>query len=651
MNAIGLSRYTQAILVLLELLGLSGMWVSGDFLELLFLIPIGALAIRVLTANRIGSVMPRWILPLLILGVGLTGAYFGYRNSTHPLLIAGHTALGLHGALLLFSVTRREQSLRFALSFIEILLSASTQVELSLLLTILGYALASTVYLTLVHHEGELFRLEPHKTFHPLPKGMINSYLKTGLLVFLMATLLFPLLPRIQGGFSLGPTRSGSGFGALGGGIREGDGPETLTKLSFRDWIDLSRGGVRFDPQARSEVALRLFWDPEVEFPWKRPLLLKGQVLSRFTGDAWKASVRDNDPPPPPFESSSHTPNGPRYEFLNETSLGTKIFYPPSSRLLEYTPSTYGKTRYLFESIPREAPSTEGKPHQSQLELPEKWREFFRNHLDWSKIALRVPSQEPQALFQAAIHFLRDSGRYTADSQNGAKSLGAFLSREEPRGHCEWFATALALYLRSQGVPTRVIAGFRVDRPLHTGAHVVLQNEAHAWVEAWDSKTETWVSLDPTPALPFTPGWGLRQVEQEIRSLYWQVDSWWHRWILGYGSGSRAELFELWKRRFTSGGLGILKRLKSDWPFTLGWVVLSLLAFSQRPRVRQIFLRLLFRPIFGKEWYRRRMVLELDARHASRLPDYESFRYRDWLRLSDEAFEEALEDFRTKLRS
>ena len=32
-----------------------------------------------------------------------------------------------------------------------------------------------------------------------------------------------------------------------------------------------------------------------------------------------------------------------------------------------------------------------------------------------------------------------------------------------PRGHCEYFATALALMLRSQGIPSRVVLGYRCD--------------------------------------------------------------------------------------------------------------------------------------------------------------------------------------------
>jgi transglutaminase-like putative cysteine protease len=51
-------------------------------------------------------------------------------------------------------------------------------------------------------------------------------------------------------------------------------------------------------------------------------------------------------------------------------------------------------------------------------------------------------------------------------------------------GHCERFASGLALMLRSQGVPARVVVGYRGCQPQGNGAYVVQQNTAHAWVEA-----------------------------------------------------------------------------------------------------------------------------------------------------------------------
>jgi protein-glutamine gamma-glutamyltransferase len=89
---------------------------------------------------------------------------------------------------------------------------------------------------------------------------------------------------------------------------------------------------------------------------------------------------------------------------------------------------------------------------------------------------------------------------------------------EHPQGHCEYYATALVLMLRSQGIPARMVVGFKCDEwNAMGGFYQVRQLHAHTWVEAylepsqlppellhgsdywrWD-KRGGWLRLDPTP--------------------------------------------------------------------------------------------------------------------------------------------------------
>ncbi|MFO1093405.1 MAG: transglutaminaseTgpA domain-containing protein [Planctomycetaceae bacterium] len=72
-----------------------------------------------------------------------------------------------------------------------------------------------------------------------------------------------------------------------------------------------------------------------------------------------------------------------------------------------------------------------------------------------------------------------------------------FLSNRK-RGHCEYYASALALLLRVAGIPSRVVSGFKGgDFNVTTGVFEVRQLHAHLWVEAFDGRY--WVPLDPTP--------------------------------------------------------------------------------------------------------------------------------------------------------
>ncbi len=69
-------------------------------------------------------------------------------------------------------------------------------------------------------------------------------------------------------------------------------------------------------------------------------------------------------------------------------------------------------------------------------------------------------------------------------------------------GHCERFASALALMLRSQGIPSRVVVGFRGAPDPVDGDYIIRRNQAHAWVEMLSSPLPpaAWIMLDPTPA-------------------------------------------------------------------------------------------------------------------------------------------------------
>jgi transglutaminase-like putative cysteine protease len=66
------------------------------------------------------------------------------------------------------------------------------------------------------------------------------------------------------------------------------------------------------------------------------------------------------------------------------------------------------------------------------------------------------------------------------------------------RGFCEQFASAMAVMLRSIGIPARVAIGFTPGVP--TGDYqTIMSKDAHAWVEVYFGASEGWVSFDPTP--------------------------------------------------------------------------------------------------------------------------------------------------------
>jgi transglutaminase-like putative cysteine protease len=84
--------------------------------------------------------------------------------------------------------------------------------------------------------------------------------------------------------------------------------------------------------------------------------------------------------------------------------------------------------------------------------------------------------------------------------------------RNVKEGHCERTATGLVLMLRSAGIPSRLVVGYRGADPRNSsdnddGWYVIRQSHAHTWVEALvgvetpDHNIELrWLTLDPSPA-------------------------------------------------------------------------------------------------------------------------------------------------------
>jgi len=133
-----------------------------------------------------------------------------------------------------------------------------------------------------------------------------------------------------------------------------------------------------------------------------------------------------------------------------------------------------------------------------------------------------IPAADRYARSGVLERRLRDSNQFTysLEGQDRDRSLDPvedFITKH-PRGHCEYFATALCLMLRSQGIPARVVIGFHTGEFNELGKFFqVRQLHAHTWVEAylapgqipeyvlrerpsWQWLRGAWLRLDATPA-------------------------------------------------------------------------------------------------------------------------------------------------------
>ena len=94
---------------------------------------------------------------------------------------------------------------------------------------------------------------------------------------------------------------------------------------------------------------------------------------------------------------------------------------------------------------------------------------------------------------------LRTEYDYSLEVKARGNFIQDFLFRAKA-GHCEYFATSMAVLLRSLGIPARVVNGFyTVEWNGIAQSFTVRQRDAHSWVEVWLGENYGWMTFDPTP--------------------------------------------------------------------------------------------------------------------------------------------------------
>lgn len=136
----------------------------------------------------------------------------------------------------------------------------------------------------------------------------------------------------------------------------------------------------------------------------------------------------------------------------------------------------------------------------------------------------------------ALERYLREHYAYTLDLPpvEPADPVASFLFRTK-RGNCEYFAAALAVMLRTLGVPTRLVNGFQPGDYNRVGKDFIVRGrDAHSWVEVYFPEYG-WVPFDATPAGPASAP-GVLDDYLDAASLFWSD------WVVNYDLGHQAQL-------------------------------------------------------------------------------------------------------------
>lgn len=231
---------------------------------------------------------------------------------------------------------------------------------------------------------------------------------------------------------------------------------------------------------------------------------LRGVSLDLYEAGHWRKSEAAEQ-----SEDAQYLgyPEAPGRVTITHLAEGSRFFLPLERRALTTSPAnvrvdgmtaieSLSKKSLLTASfLPVAASDTLAPPRKFDRMVPRRMRAKLEALAkEWTAGSLTA-SEELDALER----HLRTEFVYSQKFERHKRRdpLVDFLFHRR-KGHCEYFASALALLARVRGIPTRVVMGYRVAERSPFGYYMVRQRNAHAWVEAWLPE-QGWLTRDATP--------------------------------------------------------------------------------------------------------------------------------------------------------
>ena len=153
---------------------------------------------------------------------------------------------------------------------------------------------------------------------------------------------------------------------------------------------------------------------------------------------------------------------------------------------------------YVFGALPEaRTASLDSADRSVYLKVSTEHQDFLRQYAS----ELTDPNQTSVEKANAVSRHFQSGFEYSLElpSPGGRDPIIYFLSTRHA-AHCEYFATATSLLLRSVGVPTRYVTGYIADEKSDEEEYWIARNrDAHAWVEAYDDENQRWFAVESTP--------------------------------------------------------------------------------------------------------------------------------------------------------
>ena len=299
------------------------------------------------------------------------------------------------------------------------------------------------------------------------------------------------------------------------------------------------------------------------------PLKWRGAALSEFDGRTWfvpptspqmlrpdQAGLLVLEPEPPRRPDIRHISYA---VHLGELS-GDALFFAGTPQYLRIDSPVFRNSLDNFRVRLSDSHDIWYQVY-SRLELPAPDLEAADAFVDpltreWRAVYLQLPRIDPRVselareivrgdsspAVQARLveKYLRTHYGYTLELPQfePADPLAYFLFQRK-KGHCEYFASSMAVMLRALGIPSRVVTGFQsgVYNPI-SGTQLVRSSDAHSWVEAW-LPHRGWTTFDPTPPDPNAlrlSVWTRLGFYADAAEVFWQD------WVLNYNLDRQLQL-------------------------------------------------------------------------------------------------------------
>lgn len=497
-------------------------------------------------SNRTLNLLGLAYLPLLVLDVAAIGRIQPVRPILHL------TLFGV--AAKLWSLTREKDKWHAWIGvFFLFLASMATSTHPTIVAYLVAFVVLTVLLLARFVHLHVLSAFAGRRAGAPR-LGLARVVLAIVLGTATLAVPLFALLPRVRSPFVVGP-------GVLGAGPSE-------ARMGFSDEMTLDLiGRLRANP----EIALRVTFEGRTPPP--PALRLKAAAYEAWEGRTWRPApggraLRRREPEEDFFRLRPGVEVG-RARIALEPIRSPHLVFPVETFALD-TPSIRltlsdggavslsglpGKV-FEYEALLADAagsaalPPGRGEPGPGPLATDGVTPRMAALAAEWAGEGTAAERAERiERRFHADF-------TYTSDlvGRTGASPIETFLFTDR-RGHCEYFASAMVLLLRSQAIPARLATGFYgAEWSPWDGAWVVRQSNAHAWVEAW-LPDRGWTVYDPTPPAGL-PTASARDLLASMRLAWDAVVNRWDRWVISYDfddqvgviGGLRAWWSELFRR-------------------------------------------------------------------------------------------------------